>query len=149
MTSKAQRKVEVANVVASVTQALVHGIEQEVADDDVQASKLKKTNKDGGILMCEVMLQKKLGAPDPQVFTVGNEIKWIKRGAKVKVPWYFVEHMLNNVERKFFQIPDPTDQRKRIVKYDDILTEGFSYTPINPAEGMEIEGPNPVVDTTI
>jgi hypothetical protein len=109
--------------------------------EEVLDSKRKKLDTNGDILMCWFTLAKKEGAPDPLVMTVNNEVKWLKRGYKVKLPWYFVEHMLHNVERKFRQIPDPADARKKITLYDDIPTESFQYQPINPAEGVEIEGP--------
>lgn len=143
MTTKAQRKQDVAKIATKIVAGMSQEIEAQEDHEDSEAARNAKTNTKGTMLMCELTLAKRAGMPDPQVITVNREIKWVKRGAKVVVPWYFIEHLLHNVERKFRQEPDPTDSRKRIVAHDDTETESFNYRMIDPAEGMEIEGPNP------
>jgi hypothetical protein len=141
---------------AKTLKALANDIEsQDVAEtpEQYRAAQMQKTDTKGAMLMCEFTLAKREGAPDPLVITVNKEIKWLKRGATVKLPWYFVEHMLNNIERKFRQEKGPDG--KKFVVYDDMPTEAFSYLPINPAidpktnEPFRIEGPRPVVNTTL
>ena len=147
MATKTQRKAAVADAVADVAKTLVEQIDREV--EIVDNGKLLKTNKHGKMLMCEVTLQKAPGKPDPQCFTVNDEIKWVKRGAKVVVPWYFVEHMLHNVERKYRQEVDPADARKKIVLFDDMTTEAFNYREIDPADGVFVEGPREQPNNTL
>ena len=106
MASKAQRKDDVANLVANVAKELTTQIDKEV--EVVDNGKMLKTNTKGEMLMCEFTLQKRVGQPDPLCITINDEVRWVKRGAKVIVPWYLVEHMLHNVERKFRQEKDHT-----------------------------------------
>lgn len=149
MSSKTARKQEVAKIASELAANMVKAIDKEPDSDDLKEARLAKKDIHGNMLLCEFTLQKKAEAPDPLVITVNDEIKWVKRGAKVKLPWYFVEHMLHNVERKYHSVPDPADPRKRIVSYDDMPTEGFSYRPIDPAPGVDIEGPKNIEPATM
>ena len=142
---------------AKTLKSLASDIEsQDVAEtpEQYRAAQMQKTNTKGEMLMCQFTLAKRPGAPDPLCITVNKEIKWLKRGVTTsKMPWYFVEHMLNNIERKFRQ--EKTPDGKNIVVYDDMPTEAFSYMPINPAtdpatgEPFVIAGPRPQAITTM
>ncbi len=135
---------------AKTLKSLAADIEsQDVSEtpEQYREAQMQKQDRDGKMLLCEFTLAKRPGAPDPLCITVNKEIKWLKRGATVKLPWYFVEHMLNNIERKFRQEKAPDG--KSIVVYDDMPTEAFSYMPINPAEGVSIEGPRKQAITTM
>jgi hypothetical protein len=135
MTTKAQRKQEVAELVASVAEQLQDTIDQQVVVED--NGKLFKLNTKGEMLLCELTLHKREGAPDPQCITINEEFRWVKRGHKVVVPWYVVEHLKLNIERKFHQEKDPTTG-KSIVVSEEVPAETFSYKPIDPAPGVEI-----------
>jgi hypothetical protein len=141
MAGKAQRKAQVAEIVADVAKTLAANIDAEGVDDDVKSSRLAKLDNSGKMLMCEFTLAKRPGQPDPLCITVNEEIKWVKRGAKVVLPWYFVEHMLHNVERKYRQEKDPITGQPRVA-FDDMSTEQFQYRAIDPAPNTEIQGPN-------
>lgn len=145
MASKAQRKDDVANLVANVAKELTTQIDKEV--EVVDNGKMLKTNRKGEMLMCEFTLQKRPGQPDPLCITINDEVRWVKRGAKVIVPWYLVEHMLNNIERKFRQEKDQNG--KNVVVFDDMTTEQFQYREIDPAEGCYVEGPKEQPVTTM
>lgn len=118
--------------------------------EQLKAAKMAKVDTDGKMLMCEFTLGKRPGHPDPLCITINDEVRWVKRGAKVRVPWYLVEHMLHNIERKFRQEKD--GQGNNIVVHDDMTSEPFQYRPINPAidpvtgQVFEIQGPNEVKD---
>lgn len=86
-------------------------------------------NADGDILQCKLTVSKRPGAPDPLVVTVNDEIRWIKRGEQVVVPWYVVLHLKNNIERTFTN--EKVDGRDTPVASDS-PSEPISYTPINP-----------------
>ncbi len=140
---------------AKTLKALANDIQsEEVAEtpEQYRAAQMQKQDTSGNMLMCQFTLAKRPGAPDPLVITVNKEIKWLKRGATVKLPWYFIEHMLNNIERKFRQEKGPDG--KSVVVYDDMPTEAFSYLPINPAidpatnEPFRIECPRAQVLTS-
>lgn len=129
----ASKKQEAASAVLDAMKVLAEEAKPKKIDD----GRMNKLNADGGMLMCELVIQKRVGAPDPLCMTVNEEIKWAKRGAKVVVPWYFVAMLKSNVERKFRQEKDP-NTGKNIVVWDDVPGEPFSYMPINPAPGVEV-----------
>jgi hypothetical protein len=133
----AKSKSEAADKIVEAVRELV--VEESKVDHRAadKAARERLKNTDGKMLMCSLVLHKRPGAPDPQVFTIGEQIFWIKRGATVTVPWYLVAHMKNNSERKFKQEKDPVTG-KNIVTHDDMLSEPFSYQPINPAPGVEV-----------
>ena len=86
--------------------------------------------------MCELEVARRPGAPDPFLITVNEEIKWIKRGKKVVVPWYFIEAMQSNIERRFRREKD--EQGKNIIVSEDMPSESFQFQAINPAPGVVI-----------
>jgi hypothetical protein len=109
-----------------------------VANEKLMAAKLTKTDTDGKILKCRLTVARKPGTIGPHLETVNEEIFWIPRGVPVVVPWYVVEQMKNNVERRFRQEPDPDNPGRKRTVSEDIPSESFQYTAINPAEGVEI-----------
>src|SRR5574337_1937065 len=97
--------------------------------------KLYMKNTEGKMLKCEFTLARKKDAPDPLSITVNEERYYIPRGTKAIVPWYFVQHMLLNVERKFrtdYELTG-TGIKKPVLKAEDQQTEAFTYKPIDPA----------------
>lgn len=113
--------------------------------EDLRAAQMAKTNSKGGMLECRFTLQKKEMAPDPLCITINQQHFWCKRGKPVTVPWYLVEHMLHNVDRKYRNVKiGPMEYR---VEFDDMTSEPFQYQVIDPAmkpDGsgpFEIEGP--------
>ena len=129
--TKASKKEIIEKTFADAAAAAIKAEEaaSKAVEDD---GRLAMKNKDGGVLMCNLTVAKRPFAPDPLCVTVNDEIKWIKRGAKVIVPWYFVLHMNNNVETRFRQEKDA--QGKNIVVPETGPSEPISYNPINPAD---------------
>lgn len=119
----------IANAVASSMKATIDA--QVEAKDE---SKFTFKNADGGILMCELTMARRENAPDPFLTTTNEEIRWIKRGQPVIVPWYVVDQLRNNKERKFRKEKD--EQGKNVIAFEDIPTESFQYRAINPAPGV-------------
>lgn len=126
--SKAKTKEVAAQAIAQVTKELMTEIEAEhqAAGD----GKHDMVNADGGILRAKLTLQPRDKAPNPLSVVINEEIYWIPRGVEVEVPWYVVQSLKNNVERKFKREKD--SQGKNIVTPYDALAEPFSYRPINP-----------------
>ncbi len=107
--------------------------------EELKAARMAKTNSKGEMLLCNFTLQKKEMAPDPLCITINQDHFWLKRGKSVKVPWYFVEHMLHNVDRKYRNVKiSPLEYR---VEFDDMTSEPFQYTVIDP--GMKPDGSGP------
>lgn len=126
--SKAKTKEVAAQAIAQVTKELMTEIEAEhqAAGD----GKKDMLDAKGEVLRCKLTLQPREKAPNPLSVVVNEEIFWIPRGVEVEVPWYVVEQMKNNIERKFKREKDA--QGKNIVTPYDALSEPFSYRPINP-----------------
>ena len=135
MATKAQQKQQVDAISAAVAKTMKASID--AVPDVIDNGKLDKQNADGGVLMCELTVARREKAPDPFLVTVNEEIRWIKRGAKVIVPWYVVVQMKNNIERKFLREKD--EQGKNVVVHEDMPTESFQYQMINPAPGVTID----------
>lgn len=98
--------------------------------------KLDMVDTDGKMLMCNFTLHKKPGAADPLSIVVNEGGAsgfqgFLKRGEKVKVPWFVVLHLQNNIERRFTKSKD--DQGKNIIIAEDVPAESFTYSPINPS----------------
>lgn len=113
---------------AAKAAALKAAVAAEVKEDD---GKLFMKNRDGGMLMCDLTVQRREKAPDPLCVCVNEEIRWIKRGMKARVPWYVVLHMQNNIERKFRQ---EGEGKSRTIVAEDAPGEPFNYTQIDPAD---------------
>lgn len=131
----AKNKQAVEKAVAKAVSDALAQEEQEVRESaaEIKASKLKKTNSKGEMLMAKFRLPKRPGYPDPLCITVNDEVRWVKRGYWVKLPWYVVEHMAHNIERKFRQEKDPNGGVAPLVVYDDMTAEPFEYQLIDPA----------------
>ena len=136
MVNATQRKEQVEKLVGEWSDKLVKEMDAELAPP-LTSDRLTKTNKDGKMLMCNFTLNPRDGGPDPLCFTINDEIKWIKRGQNVVIPWYFVEHMKLNIERKFRKEKDQQTGRVSVIPVDQ-LTESFQYQPIDPAPGVTI-----------
>ena len=108
------------------------------ASAKVEEAKRTKLDAEGNILKCKLTVSRRLGSTGPHLETVNEEIFWIPRGVPVIVPWYVIDQMKNNVERKFRQEPDPDNPGRKRIVHEDIPSESFQYTAINPAEGVEI-----------
>ena len=103
---------------------------QEETASELAASKLRMKNSQGKMLMCELTLQRRKDAPDPQCVTVNEERYYLPRGVKAIVPWYFVQHLMLNVQRDFRT--EKVDG-KPVLKAEDVLAEVFSFREIDPA----------------
>ena len=114
------------------------GIMDEIEADHVDTVDYKrgKLNTDGEMLMARLTLHPREKAPNPQVVTINEEIRWVPRGVEAVVPWYVVSFLKTNVERRFRKEKDA--QGKNIVVPYDMPGEAFSYTPINPAAGVTL-----------
>lgn len=140
MATTTQKKAALADVFAKAAADAISKIDADAApQDDVKASKLQKLNRKGEMLMCELTIAKRPLAPDPLCVTTNEEIRYIKRGKKVVVPWYVVVQMLNNIERVFYQEENETG--KKITHWNEQPSEPISYVPIDPAEGVTIDTP--------
>lgn len=141
MASKSASKQQLVNALKDLTED-VTPVE---SAEDLKAARMAKTNNKGEMLLCNFTLQKKEMAPDPLCITINDQHFWCKRGKSVKVPWYLVEHMLHNVDRKYRNVKVGPLQYK--VEFDDMTSEPFQYQLIDPAmkpDGtgpFEIEGP--------
>lgn len=142
--AKAKVSSAVKDAVAEVAKQLAQDAVNIETPEQIQSARMAKTNSKGEMLMCSFTLQKAEGRPDPLCITVNDQIKWVKRGKAVALPWYFVEHMLGNQDRKYRQEKDAAG--KNYITYDDVTSEPFHYQAIEPgvdANGktFEIEGP--------
>lgn len=129
MATKQDRKASVADIAKQVASAMQKGIDAEVEVTD--NGKLRETNSKGEMLLCEVTMPRGNNMPDPQVVTINEEIRWVRRGVKTIVPWYFVEHLLLNIERKYRQEIDVATG-KNVVTFDDIPALSFTWLPVDP-----------------
>lgn len=134
-----QKKAALADVFANAAADALKKLESDGPVDDVKAAKLQKLNRSGGMLMAELTIAKRPGAPDPLCVTTNEEIRYIKRGKKVTVPWYVVQQMLNNIERVFYQEENETG--KKITHWNEQPSEPITYHLIDPAEGVELSTP--------
>lgn len=117
---------------ADVIAAAIEGaVQNKIEPPTRESGRLAKLNTDGKMLKYLFTLQKRPGAPDPLCITINEEFYWVKRGKPVEVPWYLVEHMKLNIERKYRQEKD--EHGKNIVVGEDMPSESFTATPINPA----------------
>ncbi len=137
MATMKQKKDALADVFAKAASDAIGKLEADGPKDDIEAAKMQKQNTDGKMLMCELTIGKRALAPDPLCITTNEEIRYIKRGKKVVVPWYVVTQMLNNIERQFYQEKD--DQGKSITKWMDAPSEPFNYRMIDPAPDTTVE----------
>jgi hypothetical protein len=135
VSSKNEQKKQVDEIASAVAKTMKATIDAK-DDGPVNNGKLDKVNTEGKMLMAELTVARREGAPDPYLITVNEEIRWIKRGKQVIVPWYCVEQMKNNIERKFRKEKD--DQGKNVVVFDDLPTESFLYRAIDPAPGVTL-----------
>lgn len=137
MASKAQRKAAITDVVNEVAQQVADKLDHVVEVDERKAeqeAKRRYLNRDGEILQCNLTLQKMEGKPDPLVITIAEEIRWIKRGKPVVVPWYVVQTLKDNIESRYRREKQP-DGTTAVVR-EDVPAEAFSYNAINPADGV-------------
>lgn len=128
-----QKKAALSEVFANAAADALKKLEGDAPQDDLDAAKLQHKNTSGGVLMCELTIAKRPGAPDPLCVTTNEEIRFIKRGKPVTVPWYVVRQLLNNVERQFYQEKD--EQGRSITRHNDMPSEPISYRCIDAAEG--------------
>lgn len=133
-TNKTKSKAAATKAIAEVTKEIIAGIEADAVD--TTDYRLGKLNANGEMLKAKFTLQPREKAPNPLCITVNEEIFWVPRGVEVTVPWYVVAHMKNNIERRFKREKDA--QGKNIVTSYDAPSEPFSYSPINPAPGVEL-----------
>jgi len=131
--SKQTQKEQVDAIASAVAETMKKTIDEQV-DTTKDDSKLFYKNAEGKMLMCELTMARRENAPDPFLTTTNEEIRWIKRGQPVIVPWYVVDQLKNNKERKFRTEKD--EQGKKVVVFEDIPTESFQYHAINPAPGV-------------
>jgi hypothetical protein len=124
---------KVKKAVAAAVESALQADDPKESAEDMKKAKMFKTNTKGEMLMAQFKLPKRPGYPDPLCVTVNDEVRWIKRGHWVKLPWYVVEHMAHNIERKFRQEKDPNGGIQPIVVYDDMTAEPFEYRLIDPA----------------
>ncbi len=134
MATKTQQKQQIDKVTAQVAKAMGAVIDAQVEVQD--NGRMDKLNADGEMLKCEVTFPRRPFADDPHVQTVNDQIFWFRRGHAKVVPWYVVSAIKDNVERKFRQEKD--DQGKNVVVSDEMPTESFTYSPINPAPGVTV-----------
>ncbi len=145
MANKATSKA-VSDAVAKIATQIVQDAGVAETPDDLRAARMAKRNSSGGLWKVGFTLEKREGYPDPLCITVVDEIKWVKRGKEVMLPWYFVEHMLGNVQRKYRNIKDKQTGMYEVV-WDDVPAESFRYREIDAGlddNGVpfRIEGPN-------
>lgn len=133
------------DAVAALAKQLVADVHVSESPDEIKAARNAKKNDEGGMLMCTFNLAKRIGQPDPLCVTINDEVRWVKRGATVTVPWYLVEHMLHNIERKYRR--EKQADGSSLIVFDDMLTEQFQYREIKPGideatgKPFECEGP--------
>jgi hypothetical protein len=104
---------------------------EEEARRELEESKLTYKNKDGKMLMYELEVHGREGAPDPLNYIINEETFVIRRRHKVVVPWYVVAHINLNSEVKYTPQKDESG-RLRMVPQEQ-LAEPFTARPISPA----------------
>jgi hypothetical protein len=105
--------------------------DQERARDEQKQARLSYLNKAGEMLMAEVKIQRKTGAPDPLFVNVNEESMAIKRGFPVIVPWYVATSLRDRVERTYRQEKDPATNRTVIVE-EEQMADTFDCRWLDP-----------------
>lgn len=122
-----------------VAAAIVAAMSQVQADPEVRDDgKMTQQNTKGEMLMVEMTVAKRIGAPDPLCITINEEFRWVKRGKQVIVPWYVAEFLSTNIERKYRQEKDEHGVNQTIA--EDMLAEPFQFRMIDPAPGSKVGG---------
>lgn len=100
---------------------------------------LQHRNRYGEMLMYTASLPKRAKAADPFGFTVNDHRYQLKRGVKVKLPWFVVHHFRLNFETIYSQEPDPNHPGRKQIVREDQLSETMDARPIDACDDFDDE----------